>query len=78
MKAEIKLGPKEVEQIVRDYIARETNHTVNSVRFDIEQGYQDRPGLSIGPSLREVIVSVDLGDRKSPPPPPPPPPPRRL
>ena len=74
MKAEIKLGPKEVEEIIRDYIKRETNHAVHSIRFDVDQGYEDRPGFSVGPCLREVVISVQLeGNRKLPDPPAPPP-----
>lgn len=81
MKAEIKLGPKEVEEIIRDYIVRETNHAVQDIRFSISSG-DDTPYMRSGPSLREVVVSVELdGNKKlhgTPPPPPPPPPPRTI
>lgn len=60
MKADIKLTRKEVEEIIRAHIQCTTNHAVSAVRFDIEPGYSD-PREYSSPSLREVIVSVELG-----------------
>lgn len=65
MKAEIKLGAKEIEEIIRDYILRETNHAVHSIRFSIDSG-GDHPFMQTGPSLREAVVSVQLEARKHP------------
>lgn len=62
MKAEIKLGPIEVEDIIREHMERKLGTSVDSVLFDISQGYNDRGDYSL-PTLREVIIHVHLDEK---------------
>lgn len=59
MKADIKLSEKEVQEIVKNYIQQTTNHTVISIRFDINPGYND-PREYEPMALREAVVTVQL------------------
>ena len=58
MKAEIKLGPKEIKEALTEYI-KVKQHKVLDVKFNIDPGYQDR-FESCSPSLREAIVTIEL------------------
>ena len=61
--AEITLNSEQVAQAVAEYVNKNTQQesvTASDIRFEVSGGYEDRPGMSVGPRFTGVKIKVSI------------------
>lgn len=59
-KATLKLNPKRIEQIIKEYYEKERNITVSGVTFNIGDVYDDLPASRPYKGFKDATLTVNL------------------